>query len=71
MHGNVWEWCEDKYSADDGRYRDRVARGGSWLDDAKRCTASYRFPNHPDRSYIYPGNLGKPNVGFRLAAFHD
>ncbi len=46
MHGNVWEWVQDKHHSDydgaptdgsawesgDGAYR--VFRGGSWGDDA-------------------------------------
>ena len=54
MHGNVWEWTLDQYApyeAGDGplanpwvraeRLYPRVARGGSWMDDAEalRCGA--------------------------------
>ena len=55
MHGNVWEWTLDRYAesypASDGpadnpwararRLYPRVARGGSWMDDAPalRCGA--------------------------------
>lgn len=52
MHGNVWEWVEDCFHASyegaprDGRAlieqsydncKERVFRGGSWLDDDTRC----------------------------------
>ncbi len=53
MHGNVWEWCEDKYGkysseenvtdpigASSGFYR--VIRGGSWNKGAKRCRSAAR-----------------------------
>ncbi|MFN5625664.1 MAG: formylglycine-generating enzyme family protein, partial [Planctomyces sp.] len=69
MHGNVWEWCQDRY----GRYgkkpqqdpsgpaegRGRVLRGGSWFNDSVICSAWFRY-------YDPPGNRDI-NIGFRLA----
>ncbi len=55
MHGNVWEWCLERYSSS-GSYR--VERGGSWYNNASFCTSSFR--SHDDPSGVY-------NVsGFRL-----
>ncbi len=76
LHGNVWEWCCDQWegnaytdrkggvvdrvseAGDPGDFR--VARGGSWLNQARNCRAAIR-----DR-----GRLGDhwDFRGFRLAA---
>lgn len=58
MHGNVREWCEDKYEA--GRSR-RVTRGGGW-DNGASCTVSSRDDRRIFRNY---------DLGFRLAASQD
>ena len=69
MHGNVWEWCQDRY----GKYPSnfvtdpegpssgsvRVTRGGSWLHDAGRCRSSNRSRTDPDDKFF--------DLGFRLA----
>jgi len=70
MHGNVWEWCLDRWegalpggcvtnnpTAAEGTLR--VARGGSWLYDGKAC----RSANRDDYS---PSNRCS-DLGFRVA----
>lgn len=69
MHGNVWEWCHDRYGALPGGTQtdptgppaglNRVFRGGSWGVAASRCRSAYRVWNKP----IYRDYT----LGFRLA----
>ena len=71
MHGNVYQWCADRYSAgyyakspvhdptgpDSGDWR--VVRGGCWGESAFRSASAFRFA-------MTPGQRGYP-VGLRVA----
>jgi formylglycine-generating enzyme required for sulfatase activity/predicted Ser/Thr protein kinase len=69
MHGNVWEWCSDKFGDyPDGAVTDpkgpssgsgRVNRGGSWLSSAGNCRSASRDWFNPSNRNVY--------LGFRLA----
>lgn len=53
MGGNVWEWCQDWYSA---KQDTRVLRGGSWYDSAPvYLRSASRFPVAPTFSHDYNG----------------
>jgi formylglycine-generating enzyme required for sulfatase activity len=69
IHGNVWEWCLDRYGAYPGTVTDpkgedtgsaRVFRGGSWDYYASFCRVAGRSYYGPD--YAYNGL-----IGFRVA----
>lgn len=69
MHGNVWEWCQDRF----GSYGEqaqldpqgsdtglsRVARGGSWISDGEYARSAFR-------DFYTPVNRFN-RIGFRLA----
>lgn len=57
MHGNVCEWCQDKYDSSD-----HVLRGGCWANRASSCSASMR-----DVGYRYDSSCR----GFRLATSYE
>jgi formylglycine-generating enzyme required for sulfatase activity len=73
MHGNVWEYCLDRASANyadspsDGAAnlsgppdRDRILRGGSWSHNPAICRSAYR-------DFIAPDNPGwQGRIGFRV-----
>jgi formylglycine-generating enzyme required for sulfatase activity len=71
MHGNVWEWCEDRFHESykdapiNGTFRNdlgkndyRVLRGGSWYSFTRDCRSAIRHKAAPDSSIDY--------VGFRV-----
>ena len=70
LHGNVWEWCRDRYDQDyyrRSRIRDpflagsrghRVCRGGSVHAQAEMCRTQYRFHE--------PAHFWAADLGMRL-----
>jgi formylglycine-generating enzyme required for sulfatase activity len=60
MHGNVWEWCEEIYTAPSYKGPvSRVYRGGSWISTGAFCRSAIRFARFP---------ASRINIlGFRLA----
>ncbi|MBW6474636.1 MAG: formylglycine-generating enzyme family protein [Anaerolineaceae bacterium] len=68
MHGNVWEWCQDRHgdyppgSVTDpvgpSKGRERVSRGGSWFNHARLCRSAIR-------GYCSPYDMTELR-GFRL-----
>ncbi len=68
MHGNVLEWCNDRYGAYGGVVTDtsgpitgsfRVLRGGCWNNYARNCRSAKR--------YFGGSSSGNEYSGFRLA----
>ena len=65
MHGNVWEWCQDR----DGDYPRgsvtnprgpasglfRVLRGGGWYDTARNCRSANRSRGFPSIRFSHYG----------------
>ncbi len=53
MHGNIWQWCENKYNFYSRALR--VMRGGSWSSDARGCRAANRLGMSPDLPVHFHG----------------
>ena len=73
MHGNVWEWCQDRPAAygtqrtitdpsGRGTVRRRVLRGGSFDSNASYLSSGDHFTYQP----VYRYNIS----GFRVATIH-
>jgi len=75
LHGNVWEWCEDRWHTNyegapadgtawsDGASPDRVGRGGCFINPAEICQSAYR--NRDD------SGIRVRYIGFRPAFCHS
>jgi formylglycine-generating enzyme required for sulfatase activity len=69
MHGNVWEWCSDRYGeypkasvTDPLGYPQgygRIFRGGCWSSSGLECRAAYRYWDFP--------SFRRDFFGFRVA----
>lgn len=70
MHGNVLQWCRDKYTAeypkinviapfndseDEDKGVHRILRGGSWCSIPRYCRASFRFVSTSNNRMRYSG----------------
>ena len=68
MHGNVWEWCQDRYHSNyystsptsdpcnlDSSGSLRVYRGGGWNLNAQYCRSASRNWDSPDVRDDYLG----------------
>ncbi len=74
MHGNVWEWCQDKWhdnyekaptnsrAWEDGNKHFRVVRGGSWKEAPEKCRSAARGLLNPN-SFSF--------CGFRVVCDYD
>jgi formylglycine-generating enzyme required for sulfatase activity len=70
MHGNVWEWCDDRYGeyppgpqSDPKGVREgdkRVLRGGSWFINPIGCRSAIRGG--------LPSTFRRNDIGFRVAS---
>jgi len=69
MHGNVWEWCEDKYTdsynntprdgSSNKEGKEQVIRGGSWQNFPNNLTTTIRLSAKAGEKEDY--------IGFRIA----
>ena len=60
MHGNLWEWCNDRYGDYEGDETNpvgpgsgmfRVLRGGSWTTQGGHCRSAERDGSIPNMSF--------------------
>ena len=67
MHGNLWEWCEDRWHDNyhgapndgsawlEGKSSGRVMRGGSWFDGPRSLRSAYRKWDGPVLRFKFLG----------------
>jgi formylglycine-generating enzyme required for sulfatase activity len=67
MHGNVWEWCFDRYGLDFYKSSPtddpqgpavgsrRVIRGGDWYSDGRDCRSAFRYADVPAGTFYALG----------------
>ena len=68
MHGNAWEWCEDRYHdsyngaptngiawVSGGDSSQRMFRGGSWVNNGNNARSAFRNYYKPDAKENYLG----------------
>jgi outer membrane protein assembly factor BamB len=67
MHGNLYEWCRDRFSRE--YYREspvedpqgprrgtsRVIRGGDWYSDGRDCRSAFRYADIPEGRFYALG----------------
>jgi hypothetical protein len=76
LHGNVWEWCDDRFDPNNQATGRRV-RGGSLIDADPRCRAAYfsglaqalRGANHGFRLARVPSGAPSPEAKTPPSAF--
>jgi hypothetical protein len=53
MHGNLWEWCLDKFGA-----RHRLIKGGAWWNSSTDISSAHKGDLHPNTKSISSGVIG-------------
>jgi len=48
MHGNVWQWCQNKFEDEDHENDRRILRGNCWYGEPSRCRSGYGLVDVPD-----------------------
>lgn len=67
MHGNLHEWCQDRFDRDyykaspvenphgPGKGNSRVIRGGDWYSDGRDCRSAFRYADIPEGRFYALG----------------
>ena len=70
MHGNLHEWCADRFDRDyyknspstdpqgPDKGTSRVIRGGDWYSDGRDCRSAFRYADIPDGNVLRAGVSG-------------